>query len=417
MKRFLTTAAVLILLSSFARGQKALRFDAGADNYVEVGNAMNSVLAGTNTITVEAWCYLTSYSFLPTAVGNYGSGMQFLLRIDNSRIAFWVDNGQGFNVIGGNTQIALNTWTHIAGVWDGNTTRVYFNGVLDGVSGNIQGAFKTHSSPVRIGAALLSESWDGKLDEVKIWSTPRTAAEILASMNGCTPPSTSGLLAMYDFEEGAGTVLTDRTGHGYNGTLIDSPLWTDGTGCVTLPVNYVNINARKKDGNVWLSWKVSAESNILRYEIERSANGRSFQPVGSLAANRSTEYSWSDESAVSGLSYYRVKSISTSGESKYSAIASITADQTLSRILLAPNPVRATDVNLQFRNQATGSYSLQMLDASGRVHSLETVKHQGGNTTHIVRLPIAIRDGLYRLITTREGKAISTQQVFVQRSR
>ena len=228
---------------------------------------MNTALTGTNTITVEAWCYLTSYSFLPTAVGNYGAGMQFLLRVDGNRPAFWVDNGGGFRVINGATTIPLNTWTHLAGVWNGSVLTVYINGVLDGTATVAGGAFNVTTNPVRIGASLTSESWDGKLDDVRIWSTARTVTEISTSIKGCLPGTTPGLLALYNFEEGAGTSLTDRTGNGYNGVLVSSPAWTAGLGCITLPVNFVSINAKRTNDNVLLSWKVAAEQDILRYEV------------------------------------------------------------------------------------------------------------------------------------------------------
>lgn len=39
---------------------------------------------------------------------------------------------------------------------------------------------------------------------------------------------TAGLLAEYRFDEGAGTTLTDYSGNGFNGTLVNSPTWSNG---------------------------------------------------------------------------------------------------------------------------------------------------------------------------------------------
>lgn len=39
---------------------------------------------------------------------------------------------------------------------------------------------------------------------------------------------TSGLVAAYNFDEGSGTTLMDRSGNGNNGTLVSSPAWTAG---------------------------------------------------------------------------------------------------------------------------------------------------------------------------------------------
>ena len=38
----------------------------------------------------------------------------------------------------------------------------------------------------------------------------------------------SGLVAAYSFDEGGGTTLTDRSGSGNNGTLVNGPTWTTG---------------------------------------------------------------------------------------------------------------------------------------------------------------------------------------------
>ncbi len=180
MKKLLLLFVSAFLCCQFSFAQNALQFTAAIPNYVQVGNTMNTALTGNNTITVEAWCFLTGYTFLPTAVGNYGSGMQFLLRVDGNRPAFWVDNGT-FRVVNGATTVPLNTWTHLAGVWNGSVLSVYINGVLDGTASVAGGTFNATTNPVRIGASLTSEPWGGKLDDVRIWSTARTATADLPS--------------------------------------------------------------------------------------------------------------------------------------------------------------------------------------------------------------------------------------------
>ena len=378
---------------------------------------MNTALTGTNTITVEAWCYLTSYSFLPTAVGNYGSGMQFLLRVDGSRPAFWVDNGGGFRVINGATTVPLNTWTHLAGVWNGSILTVYINGVLDGTATVSGGAFNATTNPVRIGASLTSESWDGRLDDVRIWSTARTVTEISTNMNGCLPGTTPGLLALYNFEEGTGTSLTDRTGNGYHGTLVSSPAWTTGLGCITLPVNFVSINAKRTNDNVLLSWKVAAEQDILHYEVERSADGRRFDKAGSVAASNSDTYSWLDISPLPAMAYYRVKSIDMSGEIKYSAIAKISAGDEHPVITVSPNPVHGSELHLQFKNKREGRYDIRMVDAAGRLQLVTTTQHAGGNSTHTIQLPFAVGRGIYQLIVTDVDMNVTTQKLYIDRAK
>ncbi|MEO7923219.1 MAG: LamG domain-containing protein [Chitinophagaceae bacterium] len=405
----------LLFSCQLAISQTALTYNAAVPSYVQMGTTMNNVLAGTNTITAEAWCYLTAYPFLPTVIGNYGAGMQFLLRIDNNRAAFWVDQGTGFRVINGSTIIPLNTWTHIAGVWNGSDLKVYVNGVLDGTTTGVSGAFPTSANPVRIGANQLSEAWTGKIDAVRVWSTARTVIQINNVMNSCLTGSETGLLALYNFEEASGTFVGDITGHGYNGTLMNSPAWTGGynTGCSTLPVNFLSIGANRTSNGVLVNWKVAGEQEMLQYEIERSTEGRSFSKVGTVSANNSTDYQWLDMSAMQQEYYYRVKSIDQPGIIKYTGIVKVSGGNSNAKITVLSNPVEGSELNLQFRNQHAGHYIIRLLDLSGRVLIERSAEHTGGNITLSIELPATISRGLYQLLVIAPGKTVTVQKLFI----
>lgn len=401
-----------ILTARFSIAQTALEFNGSIPNYVQVGNSMNTVLSGTNTITVEAWCYLTSYSFLPTIVGNYGSGMQFLLRVDNNRAAFWVDNGT-FRVVNGATIVPLNTWTHIAGVWDGSSLRVYINGVLDGTITGIAGTFNATTNPVRIGTSLTSEPWNGKLDDVRIWSVARSATDITSTMNNCVTGAEPGLLALYEFEEGSGNTVADLTGNGYNGTLVNSPVWTPGLGCLALPVNFKSIQAAKSNNGIIVSWEVAAEEDIVKYEIERSSNGSIFIAVGSVPASQLTFYKWIDRSQLGETSYYRVKSLHVSGSVKYSGVTRMLAGNETSGIIVAPNPVEGSKLHLQFKNNQEGIYRIQLTNAAGKVLLVKSIQHTGGISTQTIPLPSNIRSGIYHLTVIDPGNGVTGQSLLI----
>jgi antitoxin (DNA-binding transcriptional repressor) of toxin-antitoxin stability system len=230
MKKIFTLLSVgLISLTTIA--QSALDFEETIPNYVQLGTSYNGVLTGTNSITVESWVNLESYSFLPTVIGDYGAGdMNFLMRIDGNKPSFHIGTGGVFTNIQATTIIPLATWTHIAGVWDGTDIKIYVNGVLENTIAK-GGVFDVSTYPVRIGASLTSEAMDGKLDNVRVWSSARTDAEISTNMNACLTGLEAGLIALYDFEAGTGTVLNDITGNGYDGNFVNSPTWVTGFGC------------------------------------------------------------------------------------------------------------------------------------------------------------------------------------------
>lgn len=55
--------------------------------------------------------------------------------------------------------------------------------------------------------------WDGVMDEVRLWSVARTAAQIKAEMNVIMKPTTPGLIAYYQFDEADVTNVKDSTGN------------------------------------------------------------------------------------------------------------------------------------------------------------------------------------------------------------
>ncbi|MTI19482.1 LamG domain-containing protein, partial [Fulvivirga sp. RKSG066] len=199
------------------------------NDYVNTGTGITSILTGTNTVTAEGWIKPKSSRTFHTIVGNYDAGnLQFLLRLDNMKPVFWVSNG-AFTSVTGTTTVPLNTWTHVAGVWDGTTIKVYVNGALENTV-SVSGTMPTNSYPVKIGAnySNISENCDGVLDEVRIWNVARTQTEISNSMNTPLAGNESGLLAYYDFESGSGTQVLDRTSNGYDGNFSGTPVWTTG---------------------------------------------------------------------------------------------------------------------------------------------------------------------------------------------
>lgn len=417
MKKLFVFSISFLLLLQVSNAQNALTYNAAVPNYIEVGNAMDAQLAGTNVITVEAWCFQTANVFLPTITGNYQSGtMQFLLRVDNNKPVFWLDNGTGFKNVTGATTVPLNTWVHIAGVWDGSAMRVYYNGVLDGTTAGIGGSFIGSTNPVRIGANLTSEAWTGKLDAVRIWKAARTPVEINADMSMCLTGSEANLLALYNFEEGSGTTVADLTGHGYNGTFVSAPTWTTGHSCsALLPVRFETVSADKKNNGIAVSWKVGTELNIQHYEVERSADGRNFTTVMVIPAANSNWYNWQDELPLRSISYYRVKSIDISGQVKYSAVVRIAGITEQAGVAVWPNPVTGNEMQLQFTNLPKGKYNMQLTDATGRIVFAITIPHNGGNSKQTIPFPSSVTQGIYHMRIIDTYITATTQKLFIKK--
>ncbi len=121
------------------------------------------------------------------------------------------------------SELALNTWYHIAGVKNGTNLELYVNGQLDG-SGSVAGAPVTTTSDIQLGESGASH-FDGIMEEIRIWNVARVASA-LQSNAPLTIFSHANLVAAYDFNSGnpgqanpTEDHLEDVSGNGHDGTL------------------------------------------------------------------------------------------------------------------------------------------------------------------------------------------------------
>ena len=90
-----------------------------------------------------------------------------------------------------------------------------------------------HGPPIKSisvcgGGPPRSDFFAGKIDEVRIWNTARTQAEIKANMfNKSLADNASGLVAYYRFNEGSGTTAGNSCTNtsSIDGTLTNGPTW------------------------------------------------------------------------------------------------------------------------------------------------------------------------------------------------
>jgi hypothetical protein len=172
--------------------------------------------------------------------------------------------------------------------------------------------------------------------------------------------------------------------------------------CSVLGVNFISIAAQPQDGQVKLEWTVGNESNVSEYQVEKSLDGQTFNPIGSIAYKASNsninQYSFIDKNGIStaGTLYYRVKEIEWSNASDYSRIVSVSTDAQTTRLSVYPNPVNHS-ATISFTLTAQGTISLKLVDLKGAL-LWQTEYHAltGQNElplTAISNLP----DGLYFL--------------------
>ncbi|HMO34350.1 MAG TPA: autotransporter-associated beta strand repeat-containing protein [Lacibacter sp.] len=175
-----------------------------------------------------------------------------------------------------------------------------------------------------------------------------------------------------------------------------------------LPVQFTRVRAYPKNAGVQVDWEVGSEDNLAQYEVERSADGRSFSrvaiqaPVGSVSG---AAYQWFDANPVRDANFYRIKAVDQNGQFRYSAIVRVSLGMDVKGIRVYPTLVATRTVTLELNDQPAGSYNLQLTNAAGLQVMARRLVHTGGSTTQTLELGDAtLRAGLYFLtISNGEG--------------
>ncbi|HXG19026.1 MAG TPA: LamG-like jellyroll fold domain-containing protein [Methylomirabilota bacterium] len=140
----------------------------------------------TNGMTLEAWVYptVTPTNWSTAVMKEQPGGLVYTLYAGapttRPNVYIFTSGEQG---VAGPAALPLNTWSHLAGTYDGVTLRLYVNGTQvasQGVSGNLV----TSSGAVRIGGnSVWGEYFQGLIDEVRIYNRALTGSEIQGDMN------------------------------------------------------------------------------------------------------------------------------------------------------------------------------------------------------------------------------------------
>ncbi len=116
-------------------------------------------------------------------------------------------------------------WTHWAFTKGNSVMKIYMDGKL-WYTGTGKHKPINPATSVRLGNNDKDDAhWQGRISEVRIWDHERSAADIEADMGRRLTGAESGLVSYWPLDEGRGSTIIDRSGHGHDGTCKGSPTW------------------------------------------------------------------------------------------------------------------------------------------------------------------------------------------------
>ena len=222
-----TTVNATTTFSVKARQQmssKSLNFN-GVDQLVEEPG-----FTWGNTFTIITWVYVNSTPpplvYVPFITTSNFQIANIWLGLGGDRVQMYVNDA--LQLEDGNP-IPTNQWVPIATSYNGTSgeLNLYVNGNLVGNT-NILPIFSSAN-----GLMIAGDTWNtylnGSMDHILIFNTALQQNQINDYVYNCVNPTTPGLVALYDFEEGMGNqTLNAATGMMADVLNVDMNSWFDG---------------------------------------------------------------------------------------------------------------------------------------------------------------------------------------------
>ncbi len=190
-----------------------------------------------STYTLEAWIFANNWKpeqWRGSIVGKDGPTPDdgYVLRCgDGGRLSFVMSVNNIWNEVFTDPIMNEKQWHHVAVVIDNGNMSLYIDGNPI-ISSTYSGTPSSNMRDLKIAssAGFGERFFDGVIDEVRMWNTARTAAEIADNKTTSFTGTEPGLVAYFSMNEGSGTTVTNLVDAGCSGSLVntDDSNWVEG---------------------------------------------------------------------------------------------------------------------------------------------------------------------------------------------
>ncbi len=218
-------------------------------------------------------------------------------------------------------------------------SRTYSN-MNGALSANITFSIATYGTGSSNGAPIRVEM---SLDGGTTWSSAQTS--------GANPTSTTYTAGNVTF---AGPINSTQVKFRFSDANLGSPFVRIKNIVISAeidatPVTLKSFTATTRETETNLSWTTVKEQNNKGFEIERSADSKTWSTIGFVASqakegNSSQElnYSFYDKQTLSGANLYRLKQIDFDGAFEHSTVRKVNFDGDAKMYTIYPNPAQNT---------------------------------------------------------------------------
>jgi hypothetical protein len=160
-----------------------------------------------------------------------------------------------------------------------------------------------------------------------------------------------------------------------------------------LPVSLLSFKGQEFPGKTELEWRVTNETDMQQYIVERSLDQTDYNSLGTVTAlnniTGTATYKFTDNNlpAVEYL-FYRLKMISKDGSLKYSDVVKIKRNYIPFDVFVTPNPAMAGKVKLTITSSAGKSVNIAVFNMNGQQVYHEQRSINAGTNSLVLGMPV-----------------------------
>jgi hypothetical protein len=211
----------------------SLSFD-GVDDYVEIPHSTSLDISGEalSIISIakvngEDGGHMTTIC-KTTSVPPYGGYGQISDNANNIW-SFSITTNNSWQAVWTQDEYTFNEFETIVGVYDGNSAKIFIDGIQNNMNNTIYGSIKSIDGSVNIGRNPQPNSnppydyFNGKIDAILIFDRALSNEEVNEFDENNF--NSDGLVGYWNFNEGSGNILYDHSGNGNDG-VINGATWS-----------------------------------------------------------------------------------------------------------------------------------------------------------------------------------------------
>ena len=187
-------------------------------------------------------------------------------------------------------------------------------------------------------------------------------------------------------------------------------------GNTPLSVQYKEFTVNKQASSDLVKWTTLTETNNSHFNVQRSNDGYTFETLGSMntkAVNGISaldlNYSFLDESPMTGHNYYRLEQVDIDNKTIMSEVIDIVWGTNGSIVSIYPNPA-STNLNIDLTTSQIAQTEIKLLDMSGRVVKSVLVQTQKG-LNHIAIELDDLASGVYGIQVVENNKLTHVSKI------